>query len=187
MTCEQNKRRYIWKTEEVGNIIFPLNYYLWDRKNYGFLQWGKKKPERTQNAFRYLSVETLIKGMKRGRCETFSIESPEPTLSKVCLKWTSQVVHRVFSFINSQHLILGSYMGTSFYSEIWALFYLSLQGGTSRMWLDYSNFRGHIVNSNLKKLLNGNILIKYSKKFAQILVHRILHIWMPGFLKFQLF
>lgn len=37
MTCEQNKGRHIWKTEDVGNIIFPFNYQLWDRKNHGFL------------------------------------------------------------------------------------------------------------------------------------------------------
>lgn len=54
-------RRFFWETEEMGNIIVQFNYQSWGGNNYEFIQLGKKKPERTQYAFRYLSVETLIK------------------------------------------------------------------------------------------------------------------------------
>lgn len=58
-------RKYIRENEEIGNILVYFNYKLLDGKNWEFTQWGKKKTEKTQNAFRYLSVETLIKAWKK--------------------------------------------------------------------------------------------------------------------------
>lgn len=100
--------------------------------------------------------------MKRGCCEKFSIQSFKPALSEPYLKWTSQVVHRVFSSSNSQHLILCSYMGTSFPTEIWAHFYLSLQAQASRTWIEYSNLRAQ--NSKIKKYLMLTVLWRWYSK-----------------------